>query len=197
MESKEEFLEFAISKFLRYGSKRFTLDDLSHEIGISKKTIYQHFTNKEALVYESLGFLLDKIKAEVSQSVEHVRSNPLLRIIMIYKIGLEYLKLFSPTFLEGIKKYYPKVNEQYHNFKNREINGLVLSLLKTAQKNGQIRQNVNVELSCQLYLNHLESLLFQSNNLFDQYSNRELLENLIINYIRGIATDSHLVMELS
>ena len=197
MESKEEFLEFAISKFLRYGSKRFTLDDLSHEIGISKKTIYQHFTNKEALVYESLGFLLDKIKAEVTQSVEQVRSNPILGITMIYKIGLEYLKLFSPTFLEGIKKYYPKVNEQYHNFKNREINGLVLSLLKTAQKNGQIRQNVNVELSCQLYLNHLESLFFQSNNLFDQYSNGELLENLIINYIRGIATDSHLVMELS
>jgi AcrR family transcriptional regulator len=139
MESKEEFLEFAISKFLRYGSKRFSLDDLAHEIGISKKTIYQHFTNKEALVYESLGFLLDKIKVEVSQSVEQVRSNPLLGIIMIDKIGLEYLKLFSPTFLDGIKKYYPMVNEQYHNFKNREINNLVLSLLKTAQKNGQIR----------------------------------------------------------
>lgn len=197
MESKEEFLEFAISKFLRYGSKRFSLDDLAHEIGISKKTIYQHFTNKEALVYESLGFLLDKIKAEVSQSVEHVRSNPLLRIIMIYKIGLEYLKLFSPTFLDRIKKYYPMVNEQYHNFKNREINNLVLSLLKTAQKNDQIRKSVYVELSCQLYLNRQESLLFQSYNLFDHYSNRELLENLIINDIRGIATNGHLEMELS
>ena len=69
-------MEFTISKFLRYGSKRFTLDDLANEIGISKKTIYQHFTNKEALVYESLKFLLDKITLEILRGVEKEKSDP-------------------------------------------------------------------------------------------------------------------------
>src|SRR5690606_10121620 len=104
MIDKGAFLEFAISKFTKFGSKRFTLDDLAGEIGVSKKTIYQHFSNKEAIVCESLKLLLNKIKLEMLEGVEKEKSDPILAIIWIYKIGLDHLRTFSPTFLFGLKK---------------------------------------------------------------------------------------------
>lgn len=68
MINKDRFLEIAIAKFTRFGCKRFTLDDLAHELGISKKTIYETFDTKEAIVNDSLDFLLKKTELEIVAS---------------------------------------------------------------------------------------------------------------------------------
>lgn len=191
MENQEEFLEFAISKFLKFGSKRFTLDDLAHEMGISKKTIYRYFTSKEEIVQESLKYLLAKVKNEITRTLEKEKNNPIQGIISIYRIGLNNLKKFSPSFLMGLKKYYPVANELFNEFRANVIHNRVLGLLQQAQTKGQIRQNVNLALTSHIYLNRLEYILFSNNNLFDQYTSSELLEHLIINNLRGIATESY------
>tara|TARA_R110000796_G_scaffold183498_1_gene299918 strand:+ start:53204 stop:53815 length:612 start_codon:yes stop_codon:yes gene_type:complete len=191
MIDKNQFLEFAISKFTKFGSKRFTLDDLANELGVSKKTIYQHFSNKEAIICESLEFLLNKIKLEMFEGIAKEKSNPILAIILVYKIGLDHLKTFSPTFLFGLKKYYPKANDVFYTFRT-EINTLILNLLIEAQNSGHIRKNVKIELTFELFLNQFELNIFLKHNLFETYSNQELLQHLIIHNIRGIATEEFL-----
>jgi AcrR family transcriptional regulator len=191
MGKREAFLEFAISKFLKFGSKSFTLDDIALEMGISKKTIYRYFSSKEAIVLESLNFHLDKIKNEIAVAIEKDRSNPLQAVISIYRIGLDNLKRFSPSFIMGLQKYYPTANELFNEFRDKEVHDLVLKLLQQGQVIGQIRKNVNLELTCELYLNRLEFVLFSTINLFDKYSKPVLLEHLIINNLRGIATESY------
>jgi AcrR family transcriptional regulator len=190
MIDKGAFLEFAISKFTKFGSKRFTLDDLAGEIGVSKKTIYQHFSNKEAIVCESLKLLLDKIKLEMLEGVEKEKSDPILAIIWIYKIGLDHLRTFSPTFLFGLKKYYPKANEVFYSFRG-EINAIIINLLTEAQQIGFIRKTVNLELTFALFLNRFEMNIFLTNNLFEKYSNKELLQHLIVHNLQGICSKKY------
>ncbi|MEZ4969274.1 MAG: TetR/AcrR family transcriptional regulator [Flavobacteriaceae bacterium] len=190
MIDKGAFLEFAISKFTKFGSKRFTLDDLASEIGVSKKTIYQHFSNKEAIVCESLKLLLDKIKLEILSGVEKEKSDPIVAIICIYKIGLDHLRTFSPTFLFGLKKYYPKANEVFYNFR-AEINLIIVNLLTEAQQIGIIRNAVNLELTFTLFLNEFELNIFLTNNLFEKYSNKELLQHLIVHNLQGICSKKY------
>jgi len=191
MENQEEFLEFAISKFLKFGSKRFTLDDLAHEMGISKKTIYRYFSSKEEIVQESLKYLLTGVQTEITEARKREKNNPIQGVISIYRIGLNNLKKFSPSFLLGLQKYYPRANELFNEFRAKEIHDCVFDLLQQAQIKGQIRMNVNLELTSLLYLNRLEYVLFSSNNLFDKYSSTELLEHLVINNLRGIATQAY------
>jgi len=191
MIDKAQFLEFAISKFTTFGSKRFTLDDLASEIGVSKKTIYQHFSNKEAVICESLELLLEKVKAELIEAVEKEKAKPILAIILIYKIGLAHLRTFSPTFLFGLKKYYPKANDVFANFR-ADVNARILNLLTEAQQMDHIRNDVNLELTFELFLNQFELHIFLNHNLFEKYSNKELLQHLIVHNIRGITTDEFL-----
>ena len=47
---KDKILEKAGEMFLNLGFKSVTMDDIANEIGVSKKTIYIHFSNKTALV---------------------------------------------------------------------------------------------------------------------------------------------------
>lgn len=190
--NRDHFLEFAISKFTKFGSKRFTVDDLAHEMGISKKTIYQCFSNKENVVHESLLFLLNKVEVELKEAIEKEKNNPILCIISIYRIGLKYLQTFSPSFLFGLRKYYPKAEKLFTNFRTTEIHEQVLKMLEEAQKMGHIRKNVNLPLTSKIYLNRLELILFSSENLFEKYTNEEILDHLIVNNLRGIATESYL-----
>lgn len=187
-------LGFAIENFTKFGSKRFSMDDLAQSLGISKKTIYKHFGSKEELVTESLRFFLGKLKNNVDNyMVEHPNEEqPLSTIIFIYKQGLMALQEINPSFLHGLDKYYPKAFELYQDFKKDIVWNMVCPLLKKAQKIGQVRADVKVELVCMLFLSRMEDTVYSKSNLFDEYSIQELLEHIIINNLRGILSLEYL-----
>ncbi|MBU2995753.1 TetR/AcrR family transcriptional regulator [Cellulophaga baltica] len=188
MINKDQFLEVAISKFTKFGCKRFTLDDLAHEMGVSKKTIYESFSTKEAIVSESLNFLLNKIDLEFINIIKE-EENPILSIIKIYKIGLNYLKSFSPAYIMGLKKYYPKSYIIYSEFKVKVVQNHVKNLLEIAQEQKYIKANLNIQLFCNLYFMRLDNILFGTDNLFELYTVDNILEQLITNSLRGVCTD--------
>lgn len=194
MDTRKELLEFAIENFTKFGSKRFSMDDMAHSLGISKKTLYKHFGSKEELVTESLRFFLGKIKSNVDRyMLENPNEDqPLSTIIFIYKQGLMVLQEISPSFLYGLDKYYPKAFELYSEFKRDIVWNIVSPLLNKAQTMGQVRQGVKVELVCMLFLSRMEDTVYSNSSLFDEYSIQELLEHIIINNLRGILTLDYL-----
>ncbi|RUA13932.1 MAG: TetR/AcrR family transcriptional regulator [Flavobacteriia bacterium] len=194
LENKKDILAYAIKNFTKFGSKRFSMDELAYNLGISKKTLYLYFGSKEELVLESLGFLLNKLKANIDGYMEQNpnEDEPLSTIIYIYKQGLMTLQEINPSFLYGLAKYYPEAYKAYSNFKKDIVWDLVCPLLKKAQKLGQVRTEVKVELVCMLFLSRMEDMVYSSPNLFDEYSIQELLEHIIINNLRGILTLEYL-----
>ncbi|MBO0590993.1 TetR/AcrR family transcriptional regulator [Cellulophaga sp. E16_2] len=192
MINKDRFLEIAISKFTRFGCKRFTLDDLAHEMGISKKTIYENFDTKETIVNDSLDFLLKKIELEIIAITTKKGANPILSIIEIYRIGFLYVKSISPTYINGLRKYYPKSNTLYSDFKLRFTHTYIKGLLVKAQKSNLIKATIDIDLTCDLYFGNLENLSLIASNLYEKYTVDEILEHLIITYLRGIVTEEYL-----
>ncbi|MBU3027965.1 TetR/AcrR family transcriptional regulator [Zobellia galactanivorans] len=193
MFNKDRFLEFALSKFTKFGSKRFTLDDLAHELGISKKTIYENFKGKEEIIQESLVALLNKLRYQINECVEKEKSDPIRAVIAIYRIGLDTFKSFSPTFLRSLKKYYPNVYRLFNDFRENDVSVLVKDLLLNGQGKGQIRKDVDIDLTYELYYNRMEYIVHAENkNFYEQFTPEELLNHIIINNLRGIATKEYL-----
>lgn len=187
---KSELLECSISNFTKFGSKSFTLDELASEMGVSKKTIYNHFKNKEDLVSESVGFLIEKIIKDMDLALLQ-QTDPLVKIIEIYKIGFSYLKSFKPSFIFGLKKYYPKANDVFETFRNDIVFNKVYNLLLEAQQNESIRKDVNLTLVCELYFLRIDSIAYKINNLFEKYTNETLLQHLIIHNLKGISSANY------
>ena len=159
MISKLELLEYSIDYFTKFGSKSFTMDELANKLGISKKTIYYYFNNKEELVTEGLCF--------------------------------SYLNSFKPSFIFGLKKYYPKANAVFEAFRDDVVNHKVRNLLEEAQRKKIIQQDVKIDLMCELYFLRVENIAFKQNNLFDKYATDVLLKHLIVNNLRGIVTTGY------
>jgi len=188
MITKAELLKHSIAKFTQCGSKHVTLDDLAGSLGISKKTIYSFFENKEDLVSSSLESLINEYKEDINRVVNSNGKDPILSVILIYQRGFEYLKYFKPSFLYGIEKYYPKANKLYNDFIEELANGIVLDLLNKAQELGDIRKDINIELVVKIYFFRIDNLIFKKKNLFESYSESELFKHMVINNLKGIIT---------
>ncbi|MBR9757568.1 MAG: TetR/AcrR family transcriptional regulator [Algicola sp.] len=190
MTSKRDVLECSVSNFTKFGSKRFTMDELASELGISKKTIYKYFDSKEALVVASVQYLID----DYNQTLEAMlrgQDDPIARIIIMYEKAFERLKYFKPSFIFGLRKYYPAANKVFDDFRDDFVRVRVYNLLKEAQESGILMAGVNLNLFCDLYFKRFEEIAFTNNNLFDIYPSNTLLNHTIIYSLRGITKPSY------
>lgn len=190
MVSKEELLECSVANFTTFGSKHFTMDELAHTLGISKKTIYKHYSSKEELVIASVTCLVNTFR-ESTQKIIAAEEDPLSCIILLYDKGFESLKHFKPSFIFGLKKYYPEASKVFDDFRDEIVNEIVYGLLQKAQVLKCIRRDVNLKLFCELYFNRFEEIAFKNDSLFSTYSNDELLNHFVIFNLKGITTSSY------
>ena len=191
MITKKELLECAKANFTKFGSKRITLDELAKTLGISKKTIYVHFKNKETLVNKSVASLINDYKLDINDIVKNNANDDILTIILIYKRGFEYLRYFKPSFIFGLKKYYPKAYTTFNDFRKELAFSTILNLLKNAKEKGVILPNVNLKLVIELYFYKVESFAFSTDNLFAVYDSDIILKHLIVYNLKGLTTKQY------
>lgn len=191
MITREELLKHSIAKFTQYGSKHVTLDELANELGISKKTIYTFFKNKEDLVASSIQSLINEYKEDINRLINSNGKDPILSVILIYQRGFEYLKYFKPSFLFGLEKYYPKANTIFKSFSEELASSIIYSLLKQAQDLNHIRNDVNLELVVRIYFYRIDQLIFKNNNLFDSYTKNSLFKHLVVYNLKGIIANNY------
>ena len=191
MITKATLLKCSIEQFTQFGSKHVTLDDLANELGISKKTIYSFFKNKEDLVTSSLETIINEYKEDIDRIIISNGNDPVLSVMLIYQRGFQYLKYFKPSFIFGIEKYYPKANKLYKDFIEELANSIVLDLLKKGKALGDIKKDIDVELVVKIYFFRIDNMVFKKDNLFETYSEEELFKHLVIYNLKGIIASNY------
>ena len=66
---KHSITQKALTYFMQYGFKSFTMDDLANSLGISKKTLYEQFSSKNELVEATLDYALEMTCCQVDKFV--------------------------------------------------------------------------------------------------------------------------------
>jgi len=190
MVSKQDLIECSIKNFIKFGSKRFSMNELASELGISKKTIYKHFKTKEELIAKGLRLIIDKYLHD-DDKILKTKEDPIEKIVLIQEKSFQYLNYFKPAFLYGIKKYYHKADEVFQNFKDNFIKNTLKPLLEEAKEKEYLRKNLNIDLFCNLYFTKLKNLVFEPTNLLEIYTVDEVFEHTIINSLRGFITENY------
>ena len=185
MSNRQKLIDIAKEKFIAFGSKHITMDEIAELLGISKKTIYACFSSKEELIIESIKQMIKEFKIDV-EPIFNSNKSALDKLVAVYEVIFRYVVKFKPSFIFGLKKYYPKAYEAYKEITTDIVTTGIMQLLKEAKAQGEIRSDVDLELFSKLYLNDLESRLFDADNLFDNYSKEVLLEYMIVNNLNSL-----------
>lgn len=108
MELQEQILEVTLKVFNQKGLK-FTMDDIAHELGISKKTIYTVFKNKEELFLTMVDYIFDGIKESEQQVMDNDELNVVEKLRKIFIVMPETYREIDFRQLYQLKEKYPKI----------------------------------------------------------------------------------------
>lgn len=184
---KEKIKNTATELFLNLGFKSVTMDDIAHEMGISKKTIYTHYNNKTALVSEVTSSLFCVI-SEGIDVICAVEKNSIEELYEIKRFVMEHLKNEKTSPLYQLQKYYPKI---YATLKKRQLELMqdcVVENLTRGVNSGMYRENINVDFVSRIYFVGVVGI--KDNELFptNKFSMDVLMDQFLEYLLRGICT---------
>ena len=184
---REKILSKAIDMFLNLGFKSVTMDDLANEMGISKKTIYTHFTNKTELVKECTSQLFTNICAGLN-NICSLEKDPIEELYEIKRLITVYLKDEKSSPQYQLQKYYPTI---YARLKSRQFDTMkecVVDNIKRGISLGLYRENLNIDFIARIYFSGVTSIkditLFPPEN----FPKEQLIEEYLEYHLRGIVT---------
>ncbi len=184
---KDKILEKATDMFLNLGFKSVTMDDLAHEMGISKKTIYTHYENKTKLVEDCTSQLF----CTISEGIEHICSygkNPIEELYEIKKFALLHLKDEKSSPQYQLQKYYPKIHDRIKGKQFEMMQECVVDNVERGIKLGIYRENLNIDFVSRIYFSGVVSI--KDHKLFpiNQFPIIKLMDDFLEYHLRGIVT---------
>lgn len=155
---KCDIIDSASKLFSNQGIKKTSVDSISNCCGISKKTFYQYFEDKESIVCEIVSNALDEI-AKYAKNL-HVNSpDAPSELISFFTFLHKNLSVFTPMFMSDILKFYPKINYIILKSRRAEFLPFFIRNIERGISEGFYRKSVNSKLTGELYFRQLDSVL--------------------------------------
>lgn len=187
MELRENIIEVATALFRQMGVRAVTMDDIARQAGISKKTIYQEFEDKGALVFETFSAFLEK-EEEMLAKISEEEDNVIQHFVRVSEFMKEQYSGMNPLILNEIRRYYPKSWKRFERFKNGLALRTMVDVLKRGKERGYFREEIDVEILAML---RLEQITFDFRSLpsASQFDMVRLQMELVDHFVHGILTD--------
>ena len=185
-ELKNKIIDDSLNLFFTNGVKNVSMDDISRSIGISKKTLYQHFDNKTGLLKSIIESFIHDQDEEIF-SILNEEIDVIEKILRIYSKILSHFKSCNPSFVFGLKKYYPEIFGLFIKFKEDQLLSVVTQLLKQGKNEGVFRNDINENLIYELHVSRINSIISGS-LLPDRYIGDPVFFEVLKTSLRGITT---------
>ena len=188
MENKERILLKAHELFNRYGIRSVSMDDIAAQLGMSKKTLYQYYADKDELVNAVFSGIMDHNKKECTGC----RSNgedAIHEVFLSFDMLEGMLSEMNPSILFDMQKYHPSAFRKFEDYRNNFLYGLIRENIERGIKEELYRSDVDVEILTRYRLFSImisfDSDVFPANKTKLVYIEQQLLEH----YLWGLATN--------
>lgn len=175
--------------FVELGIKSIRMDDIAHTLGISKRTLYEKFTDKEELIYLCMKYLMDEQLRMVAETTADC-DDKLEALFNGFKLMLDGGERHH-RMMTNLQKFYPAV---FDRIRVEHIRGGVSRLREVILSYidfGLINSNINVYLSITIFYYTATGVFGQRNNIIlpEGVTEKGAFMYTIVNFFRGIATE--------
>jgi AcrR family transcriptional regulator len=181
---RERIIEKAMQEFSMHGIRAVKMDDLAADLGISKRTLYEIFKDKETLLLEGIKEYYNRKREYLFDYAEE--NHDVMEIVLeAYRMKVEEVRSVNPAFYQDLIKY-PKVT-RFMKESQETSRTAFLDFMNRGVEDGYFRKDVNYQL-----VPHIFDALGQhvlNNSLLQQYSVEELYSNFFLIALRGFCTD--------
>lgn len=187
METRDRIILEASAQFLKNGIRSITMDDIAKNLSISKRTIYENFRDKDELLKSCMEKLFREQRHKYEATVNST-PNVIEAMFSFMKDGVESIKTINPLFTSDLRKYYASIWEDSQRQKEEILFNQIYRLLRKGINENLIRKDIKLDIVAKILLEQLEILSNEKIFPRQKYKLEEVLESIIVNFIRGIAT---------
>ncbi|CAN5906079.1 TetR/AcrR family transcriptional regulator [soil metagenome] len=184
---KDRILLEAARLFARNGIKSVSMDDIAQHLGVSKKTIYKWFQNKDEIVHSALQNQLSQVENDCECAMVEAE-NAVDELFQVMTVNKKVLSEIHPSIFYDLQKYHPASWQLWLAHRNSFILSKIVSNLGRGIREGLYRQDLDMELMARLRL-ALIDLAF-SPDLFppEQFHPERVQSAFFEHFLLGIAT---------
>ena len=184
-----ELLERASTVFMKYGLKSVTMDDLCREIGVSKKTIYKYFEDKNDLVKTIIQFKIEMDRQGCTICANSA-DNAIESLVNISKFVIEQFGNVNPSVFLDLRKHYPAAWKLMKDHKWEFVLNHIRENIIRGKEENLYRENLNPEIISRYYVSSMDSIMDGEVYPFPEFKTDEILTEVLRFHIRGLANDN-------
>ena len=191
MDYRQRIVEEAAVMFRTYGIRAVTMDMLAGQMGISKRTIYEVFKDKDELLQGVIKWMTVR-QSKVMEKIFSESENIIEAIFKLLDFMSEHFRNMSPAFHMDMKRHHFEMMKRMGDLDELPYAKNNAEILKRGIKEGIFRKDIDIEITNKC----LSEVARMSNDkdVFppDNFINKDVIRNFYINYLRGISTQKGL-----
>ncbi|HNR16920.1 MAG TPA: TetR/AcrR family transcriptional regulator [Chitinophagaceae bacterium] len=187
MEPKERILIKAEELFMQYGIRSVSMDDIANNLGMSKKTLYQYFADKDELVDAVVDGHIKEIQ-EDCMSCRLDATDAIHEIFITMERIMEEFSNMNPMLLYDLEKFHFKAYQRFREHKDKFLLQIIRNNIEWGIKDELYRDDINVDV---LSKYRIESMMIPFNVAVfppGKYNLAEISGIIIQNFTYGLAT---------
>jgi AcrR family transcriptional regulator len=153
----KDIQEKILTMFTRYGIRSITMDDIARELGISKKTLYHEFEDKNDLIKRVIDYDI-LLNRQFMEEVNRANLNAIEELFYVNERIHEDRVNYSPTFYYDLKKYHPDTYQRWLDDKRQNMFDLIVSNLQKGKQEGVFREDIHEQSIGKLYVARMEMM---------------------------------------
>lgn len=187
MEPLTKILNAAIELFRQYGFKTVTMDDLARRAGISKKTLYQHFSNKNEVVNEAVTWYKGKVSDSCCLAMEE-SGNAIEAMVRIMGVFDVINRQMNPLAMLELERFFPETFQQFKgNMLENDVQRLKVNMEQGIAE-GLYREEIDPEFMAR-YRMELSMIMYHTSLLVNERQNLQFVGHEISeHFLYGIMT---------
>jgi len=177
----------AAELFKVYGIKAVTMDDIASHLGVSKRSIYERFRDKDTLLYAVLDSMIAKQREKIESILE---SSPdvISAVFTIIRTSRDHAATMSPLISSDLKKYHSKVMENLKEKCGHPDHEAGVRILEKGISQGIFRETFNTDILSRAFRGI--AAMTGDEELFplEMFDRKEIMRHVMVSFMRGIPT---------
>ena len=190
-EELQNILEKVRCMYQKYGIKSITMDDVSRELGISKKTLYQHVADKLDLVQKVMDLEIE-LRLNEFDSVFCCDKNAIEELVEMHRLVNLSMKEYNPSTDYDLRKYYPDIHKKMFEIRRKRMFENVLNNLKKGKLQEIYRADLNESIIAKLTVVRILQMIDNETIPVLEFTSTDFFSEVLIYHIRGIANENGL-----
>ena len=191
METQERIILKSHELFMLYGIRSVSMDEIANHLGMSKKTIYQYFKDKDALVEGVIDIEIQKHETEFTHYAAK-SENAIHEVFLAIDNIQETLKHMNPSVMYDLQKYHGQAFEKFRAHKNTFFYSITKTNIERGRSEGIYRKELNIDILTRLRLANMFLMFDFEHFPSNKFTAIEIITETTDNFLHGLATQSGL-----